>query len=224
MTENKMNQGTFPEPVYFGIDENLAELAHRMNSFQKYEKGSETAAYRKDVCRVYEAAKNKATEFPACSEKAFRLAESFSKKYADWANERNRIETMEPSILVAGPGGVNNRRKARQNERRHVSSQKWRDIMKIVKKIEDLQPPRVISEEEKAEKAEKFHDWDFEGGRVVINTEENRVQILYEDKPDEETRTTLKKHAFRWAPSKKAWQRQLTENGVYAAKVVTSSL
>lgn len=217
MTENK-------EPVYFWIDEVLAELAQHMNSFSPYVKGSETAGYREEVARAYAAAKNKAAEFPACSEKAFRLAESFSKKYADWANERNRIETMEPSILVAGPGGVNNRRKARQNERRHVSSQKYREIMKIIERIEDLQPPRVISEEEKAEKAARWQGWDFAGGKVVINTEENRVQILYDDKPDEETRQALKKHAFRWAPSKKAWQRQLTENGVYAAKVVTSSL
>ena len=66
--------------------------------------------------------------------------------------------------------------------------------------------------------------WDFPGGKVVMNQQENRVQILFEEKPDEEKRKQLKSNGFRWAPSKKAWQRQLNANGIYAAKIVTGQI
>lgn len=63
--------------------------------------------------------------------------------------------------------------------------------------------------------------WEFEGGRVAINTELNRLQIFFDEKPDEDTRTNLKSNGFRWAPSQGAWQRQYTDNALRAAKIVT---
>lgn len=62
--------------------------------------------------------------------------------------------------------------------------------------------------------------WEFDGGHVEMNVEYNRIQIFFDDKPDEEIRTELKRHGFRWAPSVKAWQRQLNSNGIFAAKRV----
>lgn len=56
------------------------------------------------------------------------------------------------------------------------------------------------------------------------NTEIMRVQFIFDDKPDEATRTLLKSSGFRWAPSQNAWQRQLTPNGRYAAKSVIQKL
>ena len=49
------------------------------------------------------------------------------------------------------------------------------------------------------------------------STADNRLQIFFDDKPDEETRTALKSNGFRWAPSVSAWQRQLNDNAIYAA-------
>jgi len=54
--------------------------------------------------------------------------------------------------------------------------------------------------------------------RVVLNEALNRVQIIFPNKPTDNERRILKSHAFRWAPSVGAWQRQLTRNGVRAAK------
>ena len=56
------------------------------------------------------------------------------------------------------------------------------------------------------------------------NTDEMRVQFIFDGKPDEETRSLLKYWGFRWAPSQGAWQRQLTSNGKYAAKEVIKKL
>ena len=60
--------------------------------------------------------------------------------------------------------------------------------------------------------------WNFDGGSVVVNTEANRLQILFDDKPDADLRGELKGEGFRWAPSQGAWQRQLTDNAFRAIK------
>ena len=55
---------------------------------------------------------------------------------------------------------------------------------------------------------------------LAANTEANRLQIFFEDKPDEATREALKSNGFRWSPKAGAWQRQLTSNAYYAADYV----
>lgn len=60
--------------------------------------------------------------------------------------------------------------------------------------------------------------WEFDGGRVVVNTTENRLQIIFDGKPDTDIRTELKGEGFRWAPSQGTWQRQLTDNAMRAAR------
>ncbi|WP_020402799.1 zincin-like metallopeptidase domain-containing protein [Gracilimonas tropica] len=65
---------------------------------------------------------------------------------------------------------------------------------------------------------------DNNGITVLANSEENRVQILFDSKPSEEIRDLLKANNFRWAPSKKAWQRKLTENARIAAEAMLPAL
>lgn len=59
---------------------------------------------------------------------------------------------------------------------------------------------------------------------IVENVTEDRLQILFPGKPDGETRSILKRHGFRWAPSQGAWQRQLTNAARYAAEQVIARL
>lgn len=59
---------------------------------------------------------------------------------------------------------------------------------------------------------------------VVENPELDRIQLVFEGRPDDATRTVLKSRGFRWAPSHGAWQRHLNNNGRYAAKYVESDL
>ena len=60
----------------------------------------------------------------------------------------------------------------------------------------------------------------FEGGKVVFNYAEDRLQILFDAMPSEEMRSKLKMRAFKWSPRFQAWQRQLTDNAVHAARQV----
>ncbi|QGS18062.1 DUF1738 domain-containing protein [Capnocytophaga sp. FDAARGOS_737] len=58
----------------------------------------------------------------------------------------------------------------------------------------------------------------IEGGKIIYNGEAQRLQIFFDGIPSKEVREALKSHAFKWAPTAKAWQRTLTENAKYAVK------
>lgn len=77
---------------------------------------------------------------------------------------------------------------------------------------------RIAELERRAEKPPE--GWKFNGGEVVANSENNRLQIIFDGKPSEEVRTELKRNGFRWSPRAKAWQRQLTNNAIYAARQI----
>ena len=58
----------------------------------------------------------------------------------------------------------------------------------------------------------------FEGGKVVQDWAMDRIQFIFDEKPNRETIDLLKRSAFKWAPSIGVWQRQNTSNAVYAVK------
>jgi hypothetical protein len=60
--------------------------------------------------------------------------------------------------------------------------------------------------------------------KIVENTEIMRLQLFFDNKPDEDMRTLLKRNGFRWSPRNKCWQRQLTENARYALRRVIKKL
>ena len=65
-----------------------------------------------------------------------------------------------------------------------------------------------------------YTGWEFAGGKVEANTQDNRLQIFFDGKPDADVREDLKRNGFRWSPKAEAWQRQLNDNAYYAANYV----
>ena len=72
-------------------------------------------------------------------------------------------------------------------------------------------------EELSAKKEVEFEGWSFEGGEVKMDLQANRLQVFFHEKPDRDTCSAMRHGGFRWAPSVGAWQRQLTDNAIYAA-------
>lgn len=70
----------------------------------------------------------------------------------------------------------------------------------------------------------EFQEMEARGVRLIRNTALERVQLVFPGKPDEETRALLKSNAFRWSPRERAWQRQLTLNGIWAAQGVLACI
>ena len=83
------------------------------------------------------------------------------------------------------------------------------NIRRIRQRVEELKKRQTESAPE---------GWEFDGGQVVVNTAENRLQIIFDEKPDADLRSELKSEGFRWAPSQGAWQRQLNDNAFRAAR------
>ena len=79
-------------------------------------------------------------------------------------------------------------------------------------------------DELKKTKEKGTYEADYGDFKVIENTELMRIQIVFDGKPDEAIRSTLKSNGFRWAPSHGAWQRQLTSNGKYALRKVIEEL
>lgn len=61
-------------------------------------------------------------------------------------------------------------------------------------------------------------------GVVRVSHEDNRVKLFFNGKPSASTRSILKSNGFRFAPSTKAWQRQLTTNGIRSCEYVLGQL
>lgn len=84
---------------------------------------------------------------------------------------------------------------------------------------------RIAELEKEAQRAaENTGPIQGDGYQLVENTELGRIQFLFEDKPDDDTRAVLKANGFRWAPSQGAWQRLLNENGRHAAECVMRAI
>ncbi len=53
--------------------------------------------------------------------------------------------------------------------------------------------------------------------QVTEDKDDNRILFLFDQKPEPEVRTQLKRHGFKWSPSRGAWVRMLNSNGRFAA-------
>lgn len=299
------------ERKYFPINERDARASHNMMSMRDYAEGSTTAGYRREVDKAYDIADKVAEQKPEEAERAYRLAERYSKKMAEYYNKESSIGMMCPSVLISGAGNFPTKKKERQVaawQRNHefyeyvqgllgkienilygreiIKSDDERAIEKLEEKLDDLKglqermkaankairmkdtetgndilremgySEKAIKElrepdyigrsgypsylltnnnanihrvEErlnrlKAVKEKGSSEQEYETFKVVENTEAMRYQIIFEGKPDAETRTFLKSNGFKWAPSHGAWQRQITTNGKYALNSVVEKL
>jgi Domain of unknown function (DUF3560) len=88
------------------------------------------------------------------------------------------------------------------------------NIRRIKLRIQDL------------ENRAKRQDKEEEGNGYTYreDTTENRVMFIFDGKPDEATRTLLKRNSFKWSPSRGAWVRQINSAGLYAAQQVRKAL
>ena len=93
------------------------------------------------------------------------------------------------------------------------------NIRRLKERVESL---KKLKERANTESENKYIQVD--GLQVVEDAEDMRIRIIFDNIPDEETRTLLKSYGFKWSPKNSAWQRQLTSNGIYATKTVLQKL
>lgn len=218
--------------TYYPINEDAARRAKNMNSFSDYKEGSATASYRKAVDEAAALAeRQKARVDPMYHEKIDRLLDLYARKLeAKLAKLEKHQELMK-----AANAAIRMKDKEKGDKR-------LAELGYTPEEIAELRAPdfagrigypayalqnnnanirriRERVEELKKRQTEPAPEgWEFDGGQVVVNTDENRLQIIFDGKPDADLRAELKSEGFRWAPSQGAWQRQLTDNAFRAAR------
>lgn len=65
-----------------------------------------------------------------------------------------------------------------------------------------------------------FPDIEFKGGKAIHNKEINRIQLIFDEKPNVEIINQLKHNGFHWSRNEGAWQREFNKRTIY----VTNSL
>jgi len=205
--------------VYYNINEELARLAHNMNSMRTFEEGKTTRDYKERVEHAYSLVEEVPEEY---KEKGYILADRYAKRSAESINKYNRIRSMCPSVLISGAGNFPTRKKEKQNEAEGRYWQEHDKVENILEQIKNLEYYKPRNEHQG--KARDSWDTTNDFFEVIQNEEANRLQLVFEGKPSEEFRTMLKKNGFKWSPKNGAWQRQLTNNAIYSTKLLIQKL
>src|SRR5690606_34394158 len=87
----------------------------------------------------------------------------------------------------------------------------------------DESEARLQERQEAAQANPKRTLAEHKGATVVDNLEAERIQIFFDEKPDEDVRKELKRQGWRWSPKACAWQRKRTTNAVQSARHILST-
>lgn len=81
---------------------------------------------------------------------------------------------------------------------------------------------KVKEQLERAKQMKSTDDKEYTIGevRIVENYEENRLQLFFPGKPEDDMRSKLKHNGFRWAPSNGCWQSYLNRSQIERAKSI----
>lgn len=82
----------------------------------------------------------------------------------------------------------------------------------------------IVREKQTVEASKKGNEEiTMKGVKIITNIEVNRLQLVFDGKPSEAVRASLKSFGFRWSGRFTAWQRQLTNNAINSAKSFINS-
>lgn len=146
------------ERKYFPINEGSARTAHNMISMRDYTEGSTTAGYRSAVDKAYDIADKVAEKKPEEAERAYRQAERYSKKMAEYYNKESSIGMMCPSVMISGAGNFPVKKKERQVAAWERNHEFYQYVQGILAKIENILYGREIIKSDDERVIEKLEE------------------------------------------------------------------
>lgn len=146
------------ERKYFPINEGAARAAHNMMSMRDYSEGSTTRGYQSEVDKAYDLADKVAEKRPEEAERAYRLAERYSKKMAEYYNKESSIGMMCPSVLISGAGNFPVKKKEKQVAAWDRNRQFYTEVQAILGKIENILYGREIIKSDDERAIEKLEE------------------------------------------------------------------
>ncbi|WP_407976112.1 hypothetical protein ACJKIH_03040 [Brucella pseudogrignonensis] len=213
-------------PVASDLNRERGIDAYRWNSFTPEKRAdADIAGYISDVM-AFAAKLEEHALTPEKMAEAIAQVERYRLRYIEWENTLWAAKSRTASPMITGPARfpTDRNNKALESEHKKVGAYlEWREkaeraAIKAVNMVGYVAPPKP----EGAKTGQKVNE--FDGFKVVENFDIDRVQFVFPDKPTEAERAILKDAAFKWAPSQGAWQRQLTNNAIAAARRVIAQL
>ena len=141
-------------------------------------------------------------------------------------DKAKRKEVLKQTIEEAKGKGYSDK-VIKQGIEHPFGSNQTADIRRNKQRLEELEKRQQKLEERKVAESNSesvsnanIGRVDFDGGYIYENPELDRIQIIYDGKPERDVIDKLKHNGFRWSPSNKAWQRQLNRNGRMAVNRV----
>lgn len=133
----------------------------------------------------------------------------------------NRAESVGKAGISADD--ANAIQKLAEKYKRTVDSAERRRIIDRVISIHEtgLKNQEIKAKQESGSYTNPYADLGFSVDR---NTDINRLQLKFDGKPDEATRSILKSNGFRWSPREGAWQRQLGSSADSALNWIAKKL
>jgi hypothetical protein len=165
--------------------------AHRSTSFSPEKRAVSECAWYDQECEQLRALSKEAA------------IEKFTALFLKLMAAKARIV----SPMIAGPAKFPVARMEKYNRWERNAGDAVLDFLKKVKA--PPAPPRTELDYGIQEKEYMIGDV-----KVFQNTADNRLQLFFPGKPEEETIQKLKSRGFKWSPRNKAWQRQLTPNAL----------
>ena len=144
---------------------------------------------------------------------------NFYKERAENAENSKVIYSDDPQAIIK----LKEKLERLENERASIKAREhstW-ELTNIGATIRETK--KRIERLEKLENTE-FKEINFENGKVIHNKEINRIQFLFDNIPDEDTRKILKSHGFRWSRYEKAWQRVFNLNCIRATNIIVKEI
>ena len=155
---------------YFDIDEEQARRGHESYSLFDYKEGRATELYRRQVDYAFKlaAVAKEKTDDPELQARADMLAERYAKKYAEWLNEKNKIDASYPSWIITGPANYNTRKNEKKNARLDAHFKKLDEIEDIKSQIQAV--PYYKSFKPREEKIYTVKERQHEGADKYFKT------------------------------------------------------
>lgn len=135
-------------------------------------------------------------------------------------NNNKAISSDDPKVIEK----LETKLKNLEEQKAKIKAKKERDCYELPYINRDIKAVKNRIKEIKELENLDLKDITFDGGKLIVNKEINRVQFIFDDIPSEEIRTILKSNGFKWSRYEGAWQRLYNANGIYSGKYVIKKI
>lgn len=177
----------------------LARQAHSGTSFTPEKRAVSECEFYDSICQEFLA-----------SGKEWAV-EKFTKLFVKSLSARSRCY----SFMIAGPARFPAARMEKYNQWERNATDA---LLSFIEKVRN--PP--VSMRTELDYAIEQKEYICDNVRILQNTEDNRLQLFFDGKPEQPTIELLKSRGFKWSPRNQAWQRQLTPNALLALRYIFS--